>query len=232
MEKVQFQKIMDALQYRLTLCERHLGEIHTTDDISKLTIVAAADLKSFCIAEEEIMTNIVMVDLYHIIGMGKLTPPQMMKFTYGIQEYLQYRPTVKAIAKHLDSIFDLPKIPVETKYKLHGLGDITLYSDFGEGVFDEASVKDYNQLKVNSNIPFHIEGNQIKVDMTQLDYFITLMTSIFKSNLSVDNFRRKLISHSEYIGIQWTDANAYEAIGLFKSADTYTKLSGYYNKRI
>lgn len=233
MEKVQFQKIMDALDNRLRACSMQLDEIHTTDDLSRLTLTRAADLKSFCVAEEEIMTKICMVDLYHVIGMGKLTPPQMMKFTYTIQEYLQYRPTVKAIAKHLDSIFALPKIPVETQYKLQGLGDLTLYSDFGEGVPDEASVKDYEQVKTkDSRLPFYIEGNQIKVDMAQLDYFITLMTSIFKSNLSVDNFRRKLISHSEYIGIQWTDANAYEAIGLFKSADTYTKLSGYYNKRI
>ena len=74
---------------------------------------------------EEIMTKVAMVDLYHIIGMAELTPPQMMKFTYAIQKYLQYRPTIKAIAKHLDSIFELPKIPVETQYKLMGLDTLT-----------------------------------------------------------------------------------------------------------
>lgn len=232
MEKIEFQKIIEALQTRLSLCEKHLSEIHTTDDLSKISIGSAVALKSFCVAEEEVMTKICMVDLYHVIGMGKLTPPQMMKFIYTVQEYLQYRPTVKAIAKHLDSIFALPKIPVETKYKLQGLGDLTLYSDQQEGVADEASVDDYTQLKTkDTKLPFKVEGNQIKVDMTQLEYFITLMSTIFKSNISIDNFRRKLDTHGEYLGIQWTDSTAYEAIGLFKSADTYTRLSGYYNKQ-
>ncbi len=233
MEKEQFQKIMEVLQNRLGACKNQLGEIHTTDDLSNISLGSAVDLKSFCVAEEEVMTKICMVDLYHVIGMGKLTPPQMMQFTYAIQEYLQYRPTIKAIAKYLDSIFSLPRIPVETQYKLQGLGGFTLYSDYREGEIDEASVDDYNQLKAkDSKLPFKVDGNQIKVDMTQFDYFVTLMSTIFKSNLSVDNFRRKLIAQGEYLGIQWTACTAHEATGLFKSADSFTRLSGYYNKRI
>lgn len=231
MEKLEFQKITDALADRIRLCELHLGDIHTTDDLSKLTIACAADLKHFCTAEEEIMTKIVMVDLYHIIGMGHLLPPQMMKFTYAIQEYLQYRPTIKAIAKHLDSIFELPKIPVETQYKLMGLGDLTLCSGVGDPVVDDASVADYDQTKRNTLLPFKIEGRQIKVDLTQLDFFVTLMTNLFRSPLSVDNLRNKMMANKEYLGIEWTDYNGYEAIGHFKSSDTFAKISSYYNKR-
>ena len=232
MEKEQFQKIMEALGNRLRACTLQLGDIHTTDDLSKLTLAGATDLKSFCVAEEEVMTRICMVDLYHIIGMGKLTPPQMMKFTYTIQEYLQYRPTIKVIAKHLDSIFDLPKIPVETQYKLQGLGDITLRTDYGDCEVDAASVDDYLKLKTKDKLPFRIDGHQIKVDMTQFDYFITLMSNIAKANVSIDNFKKKLETHSEYFGIEWTEYNAYEAVGTFKSADMFTRISGYYNKRI
>ncbi len=232
MEKIEFQKIMDALNNRLGVCEALLDGIHTADDLSRLTLARAVDLKSFCLAEEALMTKICMVDLYHIIGMGKLTPPQMMKFTYAIREYLQYRPTIKAIAKHLDSILELPKIPVETQYKLQGLGDLTLYSHYEGGEVDEASIEDYDQVKVKDNkLPFKVEGNSIRVDMTQFDYFVTLMSNLAKSNLSADNFRKKLATRGEYLGIQWTDCNAYEATGLFKSADMYTRLSGYYNKR-
>ena len=229
MEKIEFQKILDALADRIRVCELQLGDIHTTKDLSRLTIARAADLKSFCVAEEEIMTKIVMVDLYHIIGMGKLTPPQMMKFTYAIQEYQQYRPTIKAIAKHLDSIFELPKIPVETQYKLLGLGDLTLYSGVGDCVVDDASVADYDQTKHNPLLPFKIEGRRIKVDMTQFDFFITLMTNLTKSPLSADNFARALTSHKEYLGIEWIGCDSYEAEGCFKSDDMYKKLSGYYN---
>lgn len=232
MEKEQFQKIMEALSNRLRACTLQLGDIHTTDDLSRLTLAGAADLKSFCVAEEEVMTRICMVDLYHIIGMGKLTPPQMMKFTYTIQEYLQYRPTIKVIAKHLDSIFDLPKIPVETQYKLQGLGDITLRTDYGDCEVETASVDDYLKLKMKDKLPFHIEGHQIKVDMAQFDYFVVLMSNIAKTNVSIDNFKKKLEAHSEYFGIEWTEHNAYEAIGTFKSADMFTRISGYYNKRI
>ena len=153
-----------------------------------------------------------------------------MKFTYTIQDYLQYRPTIKAIAKSLDSIFELPIIPVETRYKLQGLGDIALYAD--GRVEDDASINDYNRLRsktTRTNLPFRIEGRRIKVDMTQFDFFVTLMTNLTKSPLSIDNFRNKLNAHKEYLGIEWTDCTAYEAIGCFKSEDMFTKLSGYYN---
>jgi hypothetical protein len=231
MRKEEFQKIMDALGDRLLVCEQQLGNIHTTDDLSRLSLARAADLKHFCVSEEEIMTKIVMVDLYHIIGMGHLVPPQMMKFTYAIQEYLQYRPTIKAIAKHLDSIFDLPKIPVETQFKLLGLGDITLTSGVGDPVVDDASVADYDQTKRNTLLPFDLMGRHIIVDLKQFDYFLSLMTTLFKSNLSADNLRNKMITGKEYLGIEWTSYTNEQAHGLIKSAESFAKISSYYNKR-
>jgi hypothetical protein len=231
MRKEEFQKIMGTLRKRTELCSLHLGEIGTTDDLSQLTIARATDLKHFCEAEKEIMTNICMVDLYHIIGMGELTPPQMMKFTYAMQTYLQYRPTIKAIAKGLDSIFELPKIPVATQYKLLGLGDVTLTSGVGEIVTEEASVEDYKASKHNELLPFVLEGRQIKVDLTQFDFFVTLLANLFKSPLSVDNFRNKMMTNKEYLGIEWINYNGYEAIGRIKSADVFAKISGYYHNR-
>jgi hypothetical protein len=222
---------MEALDNRLRACSNHLRNIHSTYDLGRLTLDAVVDLKSFCVAEEEIMTKICMVDLYHIIGMGELTPPQMMKFTYALQKYQHYRPTIKAITKWSGSILDLPKIPVETQYKLMGLGDLTLTSGFGDPVVDDASVEDYDQMKRNNLLPFKIEGRQIKVDMTQFDFFVTLMTNISKSPLKADNFRKKLATGGEYLGIEWISCDAYEAVGRFKSEDIYTRLSGYYNKR-
>ena len=238
MKQEQFQKIMDALTHRIEVCELQLGKIHKTDDLNQLTIARATDLKSFCISEEEIMTKICMVDLYHIIGMGDLRPPQMMKFTYAVHEYLQYRPTIKSIAKSLDSIFNLPKIPVKTQYRLLGLGDIILRSDNGDSgdyEVDNASVNDYDSLKTkdskNTLLPFRIEGRRIKVDMTQFDFFVTLMSNLTKSPINLENFKKKLATGKEYLGIEWTDCTSYEATGCFKSEDMYSKLSAYYNKR-
>lgn len=231
MEKIEFQKIMEALDNRLRACSNHLRNIHSTYDLGRLTLNVVVDLKNFCAAEEEIMTKICMVDLYHIIGMGELTPPQMMKFTYALQKYQQYRPTIKAITKWSGSILDLPKIPVETQYKLMGLGDLTLTSGIGELVVDDASVEDYDQIKRNNLLPFKIEGRQIKVDMTQLDFFVTLMTNLLKSPISADNLRNKMMTNKEYLGIEWTCYDGYEATGYFKSSDIFTRISGYYNKR-
>lgn len=233
MEKTEFQKIMDVLTKRMELCELHLGNICTTNDLSKLTIDRAATLKNFCLAEEKVMTKICMVDLYHIIGMGDLTPPQMMKFTYAIQKYLKYRPTIKSIAKHLDSILDLPKIPVATQYTLQEFGGITLTSGTGEAVIDTASIEDYEQLKQQQTLlPFRLEGSQIRVDMTQFDYFVSLMTTLFKAPLSADNFRKKITTRGEYIGVEWTAYTGSEAIGQIKSAETFARLNGYCNKHI
>lgn len=233
MEKIEFQKIMEVLNNRLRACSTQLEGINSTEDLSNLTLARAFELKSFCASEEETMTKICMVDLYHIIGMGELTPPQMMKFTYAIKEYLQYRPTIKVLAKHLDSISELPKLPVGTQYKLQGLGDITLYSSSGNCIVDDASVEDYSKAKTSAfKLPFKIEGQNIKVDMTQFDYFAKLMSSICKCNLSVENFRKKLESHGDYLGIKWCEYNAHEASGSFISAEIYLKLSGYYNSRI
>lgn len=229
MEKIEFQKIMEALEKRIEHCSAQLSEVTTTDDLSRLTITEAADLKSFCVAEEEVMTKIVMVDLYHIIGMGELTPPQMMKFTYAMQKYQQYRPTIKAITKWSGDILDLPKIPVVTQYKLMGLGDITLYAGVGEYMIDVASVEDYSQTKRKPLLPFKIEGRRIKVDMTQFDFFVTLMTNLTKSPLNTDNFAKALAAHKDYLGIEWIGCNSYEAIGCFKSDDMYKKLSSYYS---
>ena len=230
MNKTEFQKIMEALDNRLRACSLQLHDLYSTEDLSKLSLARALELKSFCISELDIMTKIIMVDLYHIIGMGNLTPPQMMKFIYAIQKYQSYRPTIKALAKHLDSISELPKLPVDTQYKLQGLGDLTLYSSSSTCEVDDASVEDYNKVKATSfKLPFKIEGHNIKVDLTQFEYFVTLMSSICKSNLSVENFRKKMMQHGEYLGIKWTSYNSYEVSGSFTSADIYTRLSGYYN---
>jgi hypothetical protein len=227
MDKEQFSTMMSALEARKNLCKTHLGEINTTDDLSKITLAKAADLKSFCIAEEAIMTNIVMVDLYHVIGMGNLTPPQMMQFTYSIQEYLEYRPIVKAIVKHLDSIMSLPKIPVKTQYKLQGLGDIVLTK--GEGpVVDESSVDACISIK---DLPFRLDGRIIRVDLSQFEYFVTLWATINKSKLSLDTFRQKVNGLKEYAGIQWTEVTATEAIGNIKANDIYNRAVSYCSKR-
>ena len=73
------------------------------------------------------MTEIAMVDSYHIIGMGNLSAVQSTQFTKLLNKYLSYRSDIKAIS-NLGEISNLPKLPTISKFKLLQLGDITLVS--------------------------------------------------------------------------------------------------------
>ena len=68
--------------------------------------------------------------------------------------------------------------------------------------------------------------------MTQFDYFLSLMATLFKSNLSADNFKTKMRLGKEYLGIKWVGCTDSEATGNITSNDSFTRLSGYYNSRI
>ena len=98
MTKELFIKIQAALEAHVSLCQFHLFGIETTDDLKKLTLGQAQELQRFCKAEEAAMTKFAQGDLYHLIGMGELTPPQMMKLTYLTKDWLQYRSTIKTLA--------------------------------------------------------------------------------------------------------------------------------------
>ena len=240
MKKELFEEIIGSLEARRKLCFEHLGAIHTTDDLKELSLAKAAELKRFCVEEVEVMTKICMVDLYHVIGMGNLTPPQMMKFTYTMQDYLSYRPAVKVLAQKLDSIESIPKLPVKTRFKLLELGNATL--TYGEGdLVDEGSVDDYTSLKKELpeppvDLPFTLSGNNIEVDLDRLDYFIELMKALFNVELSADTLRKKINSKGEYFGIQWNGL-AWDpcgkncAAGKITSANARLKIFNYYNKK-
>ena len=98
MKKEEFDLVVSSLQERLDNCEKYLGEIKTTEDLKNITIGQALELRDFCVAEVEKMTKIVMVDLYHVIGMGDLSVPQMMKFVFFFFSYQTKRPNIKSIS--------------------------------------------------------------------------------------------------------------------------------------
>ena len=225
MKKEIFETIIGSLEKRKCACSLNLNDIQTTEDLSKITLARAAELKKFCIEEENIMTNIVMVDLYHIIGMGELSPVQMMQFTYSMKEYLEYRPVIKAIVKNLDSIMTLPKIPVKTQYKLQGLGEVTLTK--GDGPVVDETV----EITAAASLPFSIDGAVIKVKRDMLDKFTFVLSTITKTCYSYENLRQKALALKDYAGIQWTEVTDSEIIGTFKSADMRTRITSYYNKR-
>ena len=244
MKKEEFDLVVSSLQERLDNCEKYLGEIKTTEDLKNITIGQALELRDFCVAEVEKMTKIVMVDLYHIIGMGDLSVPQMMKFVFMMKAYLAYRPNIKCISKGVDSITELPTIPVKTKFKLLALCDLTLTVGEGEEVFeDNATIDEYNELKkVNVKADeevsekadeeqitvwgdcFSIVGQTITVDLGRLGEFSKVLTEGTKVKCDLTKLITKIINNKTYFGIEWTDAEDDKAIGKLLSSSPLYKL--------
>ena len=244
MKKEEFDLVISALQERLDNCEKYLGEIQTTEDLKNITIKQALELKDFCVAEVEKMTKIAMVDLYHIIGMGDLSVPQMMKFIFLMKAYLAYRPNIKSISKGFDSINELPKIPVKTKFKLLALCDLTLTVGEDEEAFeDNATVDEYTELKkVNVKNDeevsektdteqvtvqgdcFSIVDQTVMVDMGRLGEFHKVLSSLATTTCDFTKLIKKIIDHKSYFGIEWIGSENNIAAGKILPSSPLYKL--------
>ena len=244
MKKEEFDLVISALQERLDNCEKYLGEIQTTEDLKNITIKQALELKDFCVAEVEKMTKIAMVDLYHIIGMGDLSVPQMMKFIFLMKAYLAYRPNIKSISKGFDSMTNLPKIPVKTKFKLLALCDLTLTAGEDEEAFeDNATIDEYTELKkVNVKADeevsektdkeqitvqgdcFSIVNQTVMVDMGRLGEFHKVLSNLATTPCDFTKLIKKILDHKPYFGIEWFGSENNMAAGKILPSSPLYKL--------
>ena len=252
MKKEEFDLVIGALQERVDNCEKYLGEIKTTEDLKNITIGQALELRDFCVAEVEKMTKIAMVDLYHIIGMGDLSVPQMMKFIFLMKAYLSYRPNIKSISKGFDSMANLPKIPVKTKFKLLALCDLTLTAGEDEEAFeDNATIDEYTELKkvnvkadeevsekadeevgektdeghvdVQSDC-FSIVDQTVMVDMGRLGEFYKVLSSLATTPCDFTKLIRRILDHKSYFGIEWLGSENNMAAGKILPSSPLYKL--------
>lgn len=215
MNKELFIKIQANLETRISRCSMYLDSLKTTDDLKKLTIEQAQQLQRFCKSEEAAMTSIMQTDLYHILGMGNLTPPQMMKFTYLIRDYLQYRGTLKTLAFNFEKISSIPGLPVSAAYRLHNFGDIVLTS--GTENFPAST---------SLEVPYVISGNLIQVLAQNLPTFIAFWSKKAKVNFSENNFMQKLNAGVEYGGVRWTVDNHGNYVGVIKQDNVQQLFDG------
>ena len=252
MKKEEFDLVVSSLQERLDNCEKYLGKIKTTEDLKNITIGKALELRDFCVAEVEKMTKIVMVDLYHVIGMGDLSVPQMMKFVFLMKAYLAYRPNIKSISKGFDSMTNLPKIPVKTKFKLLALCDLTLTAGEGEEAFeDNATIDEYTELK-KANVKadeevsekadeevsektdkeqitvrsdcFSIVDQTVMVDMGRLGEFYKVLSSLATTTCDFTKLIRRILDHKSYFGIEWFGSEDNMAAGKILPSSPLYKL--------
>ena len=194
-----------------------------------------------------------MVDLYHIIGMGDLSVPQMMKFIFLMKAYLAYRPNIKSISKGFDSMTNLPKIPVKTKFKLLALCDLTLTVGEDEEAFeDNATIDEYTELKkvnvkadeevcektdkeqitvqgneehidVQSDC-FSIVGQTVMVDMGRLGEFHKVLSSLATTTCDFTKLIRRILDHKSYFGIEWIGSENNIAAGKISPSSPLYKL--------
>ena len=244
MKKEEFDLVIGALQERVDNCEKYLGEIKTTEDLKNITIGQALELRDFCVAEVEKMTKIAMVDLYHIIGMGDLSVPQMMKFVFMMKAYLAYRPNIKSISKGFDSMTELPKIPVKTKFKLLALCDLTLTVGEDEEAFeDNATIDEYTELKkvnvkndeeasdktdeeqvVVQGDCFSIVDQTVMVDMGRLGEFYKVLNNLATTTCDFTKLIRRILDHKTYFGTEWIGPENNMAAGKILPSSPLYKL--------
>ena len=87
MNKEDFETIITKLKDRISACDETLGLITETNPIENITVAQLRAIKTFAAGEYKRQTNILLVDCYHVIGMGNLSAVQLSVFTRLIKQY-------------------------------------------------------------------------------------------------------------------------------------------------
>lgn len=126
MNKESFDKIVKDLETRISMCEKKLDKIDSKETLLNISLKEFIELRNYC-QEEQGRMDKVNNDLYHLIGMGGLTPIQLQKFCGLVKKYLVYRSDIKYLA--CLSTIDLNiNFPQASDYKTY-LGQIKLTSE-------------------------------------------------------------------------------------------------------
>lgn len=202
MKKEEFARLMEGLNSRVDSCKRYLDTVNTTEDLAKLSIVAARSLRDWAREEQGKMDQVAKSELYHILGMGNLTVVQTMEFIAKVKTYLSFRSTIRTIAAHLSSIDNLPNIPVHATYDLHVLADLTLHSG---PIEREAAREEEEGIEVKSEPPFLLRGKTIQVQIDQLPNFVAYLSTACALPVSdVKKLKAAIDKGGAFFGIQWS----------------------------
>lgn len=236
MEKNTFETIKLKLEARINECKKYLDNILTAEDLKNITIKEAQELKAWANKESAIMTEIVMVDFYHIIGMGKLTVLQTNTFIKLIKEYMCYRSDLKTIGTHF-SIDNLPNLPSTSKFTLKQLGDITLTSEVhgrasAASTFIETNnVGDYKiaaqELSSVDGIDENITYEAFKIE----DNTITFPTTLLSAFMNVINPNLSLGKVTSAAAYQKNTGKTYAKIFWRYTSDKHDEIKAIVSKK-
>lgn len=122
MESNNFNIIINTLDDLINKCEQTIGDIKSKADIDNMTLNQVRTMVTECRQLYSQMDKINQTDLYHIIGMGKLTVTQRNIFWAKLEKFLTYRPDLHNLSTL--NIPDTPNIPAQTSYTLKALGNV------------------------------------------------------------------------------------------------------------
>lgn len=124
MEVKEFNTIIKTIESLTEQCEKTIGHIKSKDDLDNMSLKQLRETVAQCRCIYGQMDKINTTELYHIIGMGKLSGAQRNKFWSKMETFLSYRPDLHNICNL--NIPETPGIPAQSSYKLKVLGNITL----------------------------------------------------------------------------------------------------------
>ena len=216
MVKEDFETIKTKLEERIEGCRQRLDKITDKESIGNLSANDLLDLKKFCDEEVDIQTRILMVDLYHVIGMGNLSAIQLSTFSKLVKDYSSYRPDIKAISKWDASLLQLPKVPKKTLFRLLELG-ITVTSgrgDIQDAYEEEEGVDEYTKTKLvkeeslpspEPGVNAFYKGGKLFVKEEAIEKVVDHLrkNSAFNSG-NRDKYIKSIQSGTSYCGIDWT----------------------------
>jgi len=209
-----FNTIVSKLQERVNGCRFYLDIIKDKESLSHLSVEEVLKIKLFCDKELVKQTRILMVDVYHIIGMGNLSVSQLCTFNKLIKEYSSYRPDIKAISKWDTKLSSLPNVPKKTSFKLLELG-ITVNSgrDNVDEVYEEKEdVDDYSEDTVETveipkeNVVGKFNNGKIYLTSEQISDFIEdikLKIVGFNNISKMDKIKKEITNESNSLGCKW-----------------------------
>lgn len=210
MNKKLFEQIYVNLQKRIDLCREQFDTLSSGISLEDLSIKQVKNLITFSKEEYEIQTHILMIDLYHILGMGNLTAIQVTTLVKLIKEYSSYRSLLNDLGKKEPDLNNLPVINLKpTKYNSTFLGGFVLGDADGRDLAtDELLVKNSSNttekiISDSDDLPYTYfnrstgEIHYLKDRVNELASYLIKNTDLF-ANFKYLALRERLLSTGHY----------------------------------
>lgn len=240
MNNKDFNLVCNKFYERIENCKNHFSILEDINDLEDLSLKKLKELISFSKEEYTDQSHILMIDLYHILGMGNLTVTQTSTLIKLMKEYASYRPILNKLGKSELNLNDLPDIKnyektccILTRFDKLKLG-------YADGVEMKESLKEdttfsEHTVKVSKNkLPYTYFNKQTgeirynREDAKELANFLIKNAKLF-SDFKPSSLESKLMETGSY-GFYNFFVGEKDGIGYLSTKDETTSLECLLNK--